>query len=91
MDLKSDEGVFLGYSTNIRAYRAYNKYTKTMMESIIVVIGDTPEDKQEGEDEDYVSPQQIDVPTDVPHMGSGIESERNNFLNILKSTRDHQS
>ena len=27
-DAKSDEGIFLGYSTNSRAYRVYNKHTK---------------------------------------------------------------
>ena len=40
-DAKSDEGIFLGYSINNRAYRVYNKRTKTMMESINVVIDDT--------------------------------------------------
>ncbi|PNX66233.1 gag-pol polyprotein [Trifolium pratense] len=40
MDPKSDEGIFLGYSTNSRAYRVYNYRTKTMMESINVVIDD---------------------------------------------------
>ncbi|PNX99503.1 gag-protease polyprotein, partial [Trifolium pratense] len=40
MDPKSDEGIFLGYSTNSRAYRVYNCRTKTMMESINVVIDD---------------------------------------------------
>jgi hypothetical protein len=33
-DTKSDEGIFLGYSTNSRAYRVLNKRTETMMESI---------------------------------------------------------
>jgi hypothetical protein len=37
-DPKSDEGIFLGYSTNSRAYIVYNTITKTMMESINVVI-----------------------------------------------------
>jgi hypothetical protein len=37
-DPKSDEGIFLGYSTNSRAYRVFNKRTETMMESINVVI-----------------------------------------------------
>ena len=37
-DAKSDEEIFLGYSTNSRAYRVYNKRTKTVMESINVVI-----------------------------------------------------
>ena len=37
-DAKSDEGIFLGYSTTNRAYRVFNKRTKTVMESINVKI-----------------------------------------------------
>ena len=37
-DAKSDEGIFLGYSTSNWAYRVYNKRTKTVMESINVKI-----------------------------------------------------
>ena len=37
---KSDEGIFLEYSTSSRAYRVYNKRTKTVMESINVKIDD---------------------------------------------------
>ena len=44
-DAKSDEGIFLGYSTNSRAYRVYNKRTKMVMESINVVIDDTISEK----------------------------------------------
>lgn len=40
MDLKSDEGKFLGYSINNRAYRVFNSRTKVMMESINVVVDD---------------------------------------------------
>jgi hypothetical protein len=39
-DTKSDEGIFLGYSTNSRAYRVFKKRTETMMELINVVVGD---------------------------------------------------
>jgi len=39
-DTKSDEGIFLGYATNSCAYRVFNKRTKTVMESINVVIDD---------------------------------------------------
>ena len=39
-DAKSDEGIFLGHSTTSRAYRVFNKRTKTVMESINVVIDD---------------------------------------------------
>ena len=39
-DAKSDEGIFLGYSTTSRAYRVFNKRTKTVLESINVEIDD---------------------------------------------------
>ena len=39
-DAKSDEGIFLGYSTTSQAYRVFNKRTKTVMESINVKIYD---------------------------------------------------
>ena len=39
-DAKSDEGIFLGYSTSSWAYKVYNKRTKTVMESINVKIDD---------------------------------------------------
>ncbi|XP_024195878.1 uncharacterized protein LOC112199045 [Rosa chinensis] len=39
-DARSDDGVFLGYSMNIRAYRVYNKRTRVVMESINVSIDD---------------------------------------------------
>jgi len=43
MDPKSDEGIFLRYSTNSRAYRVFKSKTKAVMESINVVINDVPE------------------------------------------------
>ena len=49
-DAKSDEGIFLGYSTNSRAYRVYNKHTKTVMELINVVIDDTISEKDIDDD-----------------------------------------
>ena len=39
-DAKSDEGIFLGYSTTSRAYRVFNKRTKMVMDSITVKIDD---------------------------------------------------
>jgi transposase InsO family protein len=46
MDPKSDEGIFLGYSNNSRAYRVYNSRTQAMMESINVVIDDLHTEKE---------------------------------------------
>ena len=37
---KNDKGIFLGYSLNSRAYRIFNLRTKTIMESINVVVDD---------------------------------------------------
>ncbi|KAA0065622.1 gag-pol polyprotein [Cucumis melo var. makuwa] len=42
-DSKFDHGIFLGYSANSRAYRVYNKSSKTVMESINVIIDDLGE------------------------------------------------
>jgi len=48
-DPKSDEGIFLGYSTNSHAYRIYNTRTETMMESLNVVIDDLIRAHSKGE------------------------------------------
>ena len=52
---KSDEGIFLGYSTNSRAYKVFNKCTKTVMESINVVIDDTISEKDIGDNGEGLS------------------------------------
>ena len=39
-DSKSDDGVFLGYSMNNKAYRVYNMRTQTIIESVNVVVDD---------------------------------------------------
>ena len=40
-DYKSDEGIFLGYSSSSKAYRVYNKRTLTVEESIHVSFDET--------------------------------------------------
>src|ERR1044072_6624186 len=52
MDPKSDEGLFLGYSTSSKAYRVYNLRTKVMMESVNVVVDNTPEIRESISEED---------------------------------------
>jgi len=41
-DAKSDEGIFLGYSLNIKAFRIYNKRTMIIEESIHVFYETNP-------------------------------------------------
>jgi len=66
MDPKSDEGIFLGYSTNSRVYRVFNSKTETMMEFINVVIDDVPKEKVLDVDSDVgTSVQETNAPVQV--------------------------
>ena len=40
-DLRSDEGIFLGYSSTSKANRVYNKRTMKIMETVNVVIDES--------------------------------------------------
>ncbi|XP_031090921.1 uncharacterized protein LOC115995913 [Ipomoea triloba] len=51
-DAKSDEGIFLGYSTQSKAYRVFNKRTKSIVESTNVVVDDHVSQKRDDEDEE---------------------------------------
>jgi hypothetical protein len=53
-DSKSDEGIFLGYSINSRAYRVFNKRTETVMESINVVIDDEEVERPSSREENQI-------------------------------------
>ena len=46
-DSRSDEGIFLGYSSTSKAYRVYNKRTKKVMETVNVVIDESSESGSE--------------------------------------------
>ena len=47
LDAKSDEGIFLGYSTNNKAFRVFNSRTKVMMEPSNVIIDYIEDDVSE--------------------------------------------
>ncbi|CAM8997381.1 unnamed protein product [Rhodiola kirilowii] len=75
LDPKSDEGVFLGYSSNSRAYRVHNKRTGVILESVNVIIKDVlteePETSKEDDDitarpEQHVALPNLEVPEVVP-------------------------
>ena len=68
MDPKSDEGIFLGYSTNSRAYRVFNSKTKVMMESINVVVDD-----QQTDVTDDVETSLNDAPAELPDKNNESE------------------
>jgi hypothetical protein len=65
-DTKSDEGIFLGYSTNSRAYRVFNKRTGTMMESINAIVDDEWVQRSiSGEEKHIDSVDSSAAPTDI--------------------------
>ena len=76
-DSRSDEGIFLGYSTTSRAYRVYNVRTKTMMESINVVVDDLGASLEIAQDNDELFSQEItqeSVPRDSPSTSQSINT-----------------
>jgi hypothetical protein len=69
-DPKSDEGIFLGYSTDSHAYRVFNKRTETVMKSINVIIEDEEvEALSKGEENQPVSAELSIPSTDMIKTG----------------------
>jgi transposase InsO family protein len=65
-DTKSNESIFLGYSTNSRAYRVFNKRTETVIESINVIVDDEEVQKPiSGEEKQLDSVDSSAAPTDI--------------------------
>ena len=90
-DAKSDDGIFLGYSTTSRAYRVFNKRTKIVMESINVKIDDAIAKVEMVDDGERPSTKEpiIEVEVlDIEVEGSTLEEEstpmnpRGNKINI---------
>jgi hypothetical protein len=72
-DPKSDEGIFLGYSTNSRAYRVFNKRTETVMESINVVIDDEEVERPScGEEIQLASVDPLETSTDITKASPSV-------------------
>ena len=77
-DAKSDEGIFLGYFTTSRAYRVFNKKTKTVMESINIKIDDALTKIETINDEEGPSIKEPDVEVealDIEVEGSTLVEE----------------
>ena len=51
-DPRSDEGVFVGYSSSSKAYRIFNKQTQCIEESIHVVFDENGSLKNDGSNDD---------------------------------------
>lgn len=53
---KSDEGIFMGYSINSRAYHVFNNNPKSMMESINIIMNKVQSKVTTHEGEDFAIP-----------------------------------
>ena len=51
-DSRSDEGIFLGYSSTSKAYQVYNKRTKKVMETVNAVIDEASDFSSERSSEE---------------------------------------
>jgi hypothetical protein len=75
-DTKSDEGIFLGYATNSRAYRVFNKRTETVMESINVVIDDEEIQRPISREENQLdSADSSAAPTDIINTSPNVSPD----------------
>ena len=61
-DIKSDEGIFLGYATTSRTYRVFNKRTLVVEETIHVIFDETMENlkKRNLEEEENLLENELD-------------------------------
>ena len=85
-DAKSDEGIFLGYSTSSKAYRVFNKRSLTVEESIHVVFDETnpsPSRKEECIDNDAGTLIEGVKEIELEDKSAGIEAD-----NISKEHSD---
>ena len=67
-DVKSDEGIFLGYSSVSKAFRIFNKRTLIIEESIHVVFNEISEIKKNDLDDDFDSLNLNETPSPTSNL-----------------------
>lgn len=75
-DSKADEGIFLGYSSNSRAYLVYNTRTRSVMESVYVAFDDVSDPNVTFVDDDTSEVVHSNVESGVPNNSLDKSSER---------------
>jgi len=84
-DSKADEGIFLGYSLYGHAYRAYNRITMLVEESMHITFDETNQNMQESPKtgvEDEVSTRQL--------INSELEKKTKEVSKLLEIQSDEQ-
>jgi len=91
MDPKSDEGIFLGYSTNSIVYKVLNSRTKFVMESINVVIDDVIEERVPDVEEDVETPVQETTSVEETNSPLQVNDSKTEKEETEQSEQDHTS
>ena len=80
-DAKSDEGIFLRYSTTSQAYKVFNKRTKMVIESINVEIDDAITKVEIDDDGEGPSSKEPTVEVEAQDIeGEGLTPEKESTL-----------
>ena len=90
IDAKSDEGIFLGYSTSIKAYRVFKKRTLVVEESIHVVFDESNSSylRKDTEDDEGILENKINKLN--LNESSNEENGTNNFKKITIEQQDQE-
>ncbi|KAA0042421.1 gag-pol polyprotein [Cucumis melo var. makuwa] len=92
--MKSDQGIFLGYSQNIRAYRVFNIKSGTVMETINVVVNDFESNVNQfniEDDETHVTPEVTSTPLDEMLKGDSQPDSAKTNSNITDDVRNNET
>ena len=88
-DAKSDEGIFLGYSLNSKAFRVYNKRTMIIEKSIHVAFDETNSKRPRKEILDDITDSLEDIHIhEKGHKDKGDENSRDSQFNENQTNED---
>lgn len=88
IDPRNDEGIFLGYSKNSKAYRVYNSKTEIVMECINVAIDDVPKEKVLDAEADVgTSVQETNAPVQANEFEPDKEETEENEQDQMSTTK----
>ncbi|KAL0546131.1 hypothetical protein IC582_016037 [Cucumis melo] len=88
-DARSEQGIFLGYSQNSRAYKVYNNRSGSVMETINVVINDLNSDIKQMNDEEDETPNMSEVRiTSIVEESKADNSSDGPGKNLKKSSEE---
>ena len=87
-DPKSDEGIFLGYSSHGKSYRIFNKRTLVVEESVHVTFDENPRKSQEIEHIDDDDDELVDKMKKVDINENAVKSDQNEVISLDQTNQE---